>query len=66
MADTKTPPTTSQAPQGTGPLGLSGVSPSGTVERGYLSEFVAPHLSQSVPQRSVPCSPPEKGSAGRR
>jgi hypothetical protein len=38
--------TTSQDPQGSGPLGQSGISPSGTVPRNYQSEFVGPHRPQ--------------------
>ena len=33
----------SQAPQGSGPLGQSGISPSGTVQQDDPSEFVVPH-----------------------
>jgi hypothetical protein len=35
--------TTSQAPQGSGPPGRSGMSPSGTVQQNDRSEFVVPH-----------------------
>ena len=38
MADEKG--TNSQTTQGRGPLGQSGVSPSGTVQRNYQTEFV--------------------------
>ena len=37
MADSKN--TTSQTPQGSGPLGQSGVSPSGTVQRSYHGQI---------------------------
>ena len=39
---------------GTGPLGQSGVSPSGTVQRSYLGEFVRPRQIQQPPQRDEP------------
>jgi hypothetical protein len=46
----------SQITQGQGPLGQSGVSPSGTVQRNYQSEFVSKHQSQTVQPRQVPSS----------
>ncbi len=37
---------TTQGPQGSGPLGKSGINPSGTVQQNAQSEFVVAHRSQ--------------------
>jgi hypothetical protein len=39
--------TAPQAPQGSGPLGQSGISPSGTVPQNDQSEFLGPHRAQN-------------------
>ena len=49
-----------RAPLGSGPLGLSGVRPSGTVEENYLNEFVEPHRPPSPPPNWVPATPPRE------
>jgi hypothetical protein len=59
MADDKK--TTSQPSQGRGPLGQSGVSPSGTVQRSYQTEFLAPHRSQTAPPLQTSSPPGRKG-----
>ncbi len=64
MADSNN--TTLQTPQGSGPLGQSGISPSGTVQRSYWNEFVAPHRPQADSHPQVPCPTAENGSTGRR
>jgi hypothetical protein len=64
MADSKN--TTSQAPQGSGPLGQSGVSPSGTVQRNYQNEFVGPHRPRGDFRLQVPCPPSQNGPKDRR
>ena len=57
--------TTSQTPQGSGPLGQSGVSPSGTVQRSYQNEFVTPHRPQADSDRPAPRSSTERGPTSR-
>lgn len=60
MADDKK--TTAMPIQGTGPLGQSGVNPSGTIQRSYQREFVEKHRPPSEPQNS----PAEKAPTDRR
>jgi hypothetical protein len=50
---------TSQAPQGSGPLGQTGITPSGPVQQNDRGEFVAPHLPQIDPHGQVSRSPAE-------
>jgi hypothetical protein len=64
MADSKD--TTAQRPQGSGPLGQSGVSPSGSVQRNYQNEFVTPRRPQADSHRPAHRSTTEKGPAGRQ
>jgi hypothetical protein len=64
MADS--PKITSQTNQGKGPLGQSGISPSGTVQRNFQNEFVSPKPGPADVDRQVPCSPKDKGPTGRR
>ncbi|GAC1315294.1 MAG: hypothetical protein NVSMB14_15300 [Isosphaeraceae bacterium] len=45
------------APKGSGPLGKSGVEPSGTVRRNYQSEFVEPRRPRPDSRPQVPVSP---------
>jgi hypothetical protein len=52
--------TTQQAPQGSGPLGQSGVGPSETVRRNDPSEFVVPGRPQTDSHAQVSRSPTEE------
>src|SRR5215813_9690851 len=49
--------TTSLAPQGSGPLGQSGITPSGTVRQNHQSDFVVPHRPQIDSHGRVSRSP---------
>src|SRR5262245_61726809 len=50
---------TSQAPQGSGPLGQSGISPSGTVQQDDQSGFVVPRRPGFASHGQVSDSPTE-------
>ncbi len=50
----------SQAPRGSGPLGQSGISPSGTVQQDDPSEFVVPHRPPVDSHGQVSRSPTEE------